>query len=43
MTMPRIVTAETLDALAEDGSAAQRSRRDLRRVHRIMGTRSILR
>lgn len=43
LTIPRIVAAETLDALAEDDPAAQRSRRDLRRVHLIMGTRSILR
>ena len=40
--LPRIVAAETLDGLAEDDPAAMRSRRDLQRVHRVMGTRSIL-
>ncbi|MBW4049097.1 MAG: hypothetical protein HIU89_14560 [Proteobacteria bacterium] len=40
--LPRIVSAETLDGLAEDDPIAMRSRRDLQRVHRIMGTRSIL-
>ena len=40
--LPRIVGAETLDGLAEDDPAAMRSRRDLQRVHRVMGTRSIL-
>ncbi len=40
--LPRVVGAETLDGLAEDDPAAMRSRRDLQRVHRIMGTRSIL-
>ncbi len=40
--LPRIVQAETLDGLAEDDPDAMRSRRDLRRVHRIMGTCSIL-
>lgn len=39
--MPRIVHAETLDGLARDDPRAMRSRRDLRRVHRIMGTCSI--
>jgi len=42
MTMSRIVAAETLDSLAADDPVAQRSRRDLRRVHRAMGTRSIV-
>jgi 2-polyprenyl-3-methyl-5-hydroxy-6-metoxy-1,4-benzoquinol methylase len=40
--LPRIVSAETLDGLAEDDPIAMRSRRDLQRVHRIMRTRSIL-
>ncbi len=40
--LPRVVGAETLDGLAEDDPSAMRSRRDLQRVHRIMGTRSIL-
>ena len=40
--MQRIVAAETLDSLAENDPAAMRSRRDLRRVHRVMGTRSFL-
>jgi hypothetical protein len=40
--LPRIVTAETLDHLAPDDPAAMRSRRDLVRVHRAMGTRSIV-
>lgn len=39
---PRIVTAEVLDGLAADDPAAMRSRLDLRRVHRAMGTRSIV-
>jgi len=42
MAMPRVVTAETLDHLAAADPAAQRSRRDLMRVHRAMGTRSIV-
>lgn len=40
--MPRVVAAETLDHLAPDDPAARRSRRDLVRVHRAMGTRSIV-
>ena len=40
--MARIVAAEALDHLAPDDPAARRSRRDLVRVHRAMGTRSIL-
>ncbi len=39
--IPRTVAAEVLDGLAADDPAAMRSRRDLRRVHRAMGTRSI--
>ncbi len=42
MTMPRVVAAETLDGLREDDPAAIRSRRDLQRVHRAMGTRAIV-
>mgnify|MGYP001605422698 FL=1 len=42
MTMARVVAAETLDGLAEDDPAAIRSRRDLQRVHRAMGTRGIV-
>lgn len=40
--MPRRVAAETLDHLAPDDPAARRSRRDLVRVHRFMGTRAIV-
>ncbi len=40
--MPQVVAAETLDHLATDDPAARRSRRDLVRVHRCMGTRSIV-
>jgi hypothetical protein len=40
--MPRHVAAETLDHLAPEDPAALRSRRDLVRVHRAMGTRSIM-
>jgi hypothetical protein len=43
MTSPRVVAAEILDGLDPEDPAARRSRRDLRRVHRIMGTRRILR
>ena len=42
MTLPRRVSAETLDGLAEADPAAMRSRRDLQRIHRVMGTRTIL-
>lgn len=42
MTMPRIVAAETLDGLAENDPAAMRSRRDLQRIHRLIGTRGIM-
>jgi hypothetical protein len=42
MPMPRIVAAETLDGLAESDPAAMRSRRDLQRIHRLMGTRGIM-
>lgn len=40
--MPRVVAAETLDGLAEDDPAALRSRIDLQRIHRVMGTRSMV-
>lgn len=42
MAMARIVDAEILDGLDVDDPAATRSRRDLRRVHRAMATRSIV-
>jgi SAM-dependent methyltransferase len=40
--LPRRLEPETLDQLAADDPAAQRSRRDLRRVNRAMGSRGIL-
>jgi SAM-dependent methyltransferase len=40
--MNRVVTREILDDLPVDDIAAIRSRRDLQRVHRAMGTRSIV-
>ncbi len=42
MTLVRTVAAEELDSLGPDDPAAMRSRRDLRRVHRAMGTCAIL-
>lgn len=39
---PRVVCAEVLDALDAGDPAARRSRRDLRRIHRLMGTRAIV-
>jgi len=42
MTIPRVVTAEMLDHLAPNDPAARRSRRDLVRVHRAMGTRRVV-
>ncbi|MBC7444421.1 MAG: hypothetical protein H7273_02985, partial [Polaromonas sp.] len=42
MNMVRTVVLEPLDSLPEDHPAALRSRRDLRRVHRAMGTQGIL-
>jgi hypothetical protein len=42
MTMPRVVGVEVLDGLLVTDPAARRSRRDLRRVHRVMRTRSII-
>lgn len=38
VTLPRKVSPEILDALAIDDPRAQRSRRDLRRINRIMGS-----
>jgi hypothetical protein len=43
MTAGRLVLAEALDGLAADDADAMRSRRDLQRVHRVMGTRTIVR
>lgn len=42
MSLSRVVDAELLDHLTADDPAALRSRMDLRRVHRAMGTCSIL-
>ena len=42
MSMRRVDSAETLDGLTEDDPAAIRSRRDLQRVHRMMGSRAIV-
>ena len=42
MLTARVVTVETLDHLAAGDPAARRSRRDLLRVHRAMGTRDIV-
>ncbi len=42
MILSRTVGVETLDTLEEDDPAAMQSRRDLKRIHRVMGTRSIL-
>ncbi len=42
MNLPRVVLPEALDALAAEDEAAQRSRRDLQRVHRVMRTRATL-
>lgn len=42
MNPARCVQPETLDHLGEDDPRAVRSRADLRRIHRIMGTRSIM-
>lgn len=38
----RCVEPEILDTLAPDDPAAERSRRDLQRIHRVMGTRGML-
>lgn len=40
--MPRVVAVERLDGLPADHPDAIRSRRDLRRVHRAMGTRTLV-
>jgi len=40
--MPRVVAPEALDSLPEDDAAAIGSRRDLRRIHRAMGTCGVL-
>jgi hypothetical protein len=40
--MPRVLGAEVLDDLPQNDPRAMRSRRDLRRVHRAMGTRKII-
>jgi hypothetical protein len=40
--LPRRVQAEQLDGLAANDPVAARSRRDLQRVHRVMGTRARL-
>jgi len=42
MTMARVVADEALDSLAENDPAAMGSRRDLQRVHSVMGTRKIV-
>ncbi len=42
MKLVRTVVAEELDSLGPDDPAAMRSRRDLQRVHRAMGTCAIL-
>ena len=41
-SLPRILGPETLDHLAPEDPAARRSRRDLRRVNRVMSARAIL-
>src|SRR5215468_3241417 len=40
--MYRVVTAEVLDRLDASDPAALAARRDLRRLHRFMGTRRVL-
>lgn len=42
MTMPRRVDPELLDALPPDDPRAVRSRSDLRRVNRLMGTQAVI-
>ena len=42
MSAQRVVVAEALDSLSPHHPAARRSRRDLQRVHRMMGTRTIV-
>lgn len=43
MSEMRCVTPEILDGLSRDDPGARRSRQDLRRIHRLMGTRTIVR
>lgn len=42
VTLPRVVVPEALDHLPFGDPAAQRSRRDLARIHRVMATRGIV-
>lgn len=42
VTLPRVVAPEALDHLPPSDPAAQRSRRDLARIHRVMATRGIV-
>ena len=42
LSLPRRVEPELLDGLAADDPRAQRSRDDLRRIHRAMATLSIV-
>lgn len=42
LNLPRVVLPEVLDGLAADDRTALRSRRDLQRMHRAMGTRGTL-
>jgi hypothetical protein len=42
MNFARVVTAEVLDSLPASAPSAQRSRRDLRRIHRVLRTRTIV-
>jgi hypothetical protein len=42
MTFPRRLSSEVLDHLAEDDPQAVRSRRDLQRINRIMGSAGII-
>lgn len=42
MNFPRIVSSEILDGLNEQDPVAKRARKDLQRVHRVMGTRPIV-
>lgn len=42
MAMVRTVLPEVLDGLGPDDPSAQRSRKDLQRLHRVMGTQNIL-
>jgi hypothetical protein len=40
MKIPRVISGEVLDSLLENDPAAIHSRRDLRRIHLVMGTKS---